>query len=124
MSTPTTHDEHGTPTEAFKRLPIWARREIMSLKRRAAEAEAYAEEALLKVADPETKIFLAQYERPDVPLPANSRVLFKLDDNVTIEVTPDGRDNSITVRGNGFGVGALGVYPEVSNSVRVGVIPG
>lgn len=110
-------------SEAFARLPKWAQAEMTRLRRQWVEAEAYAEETLLKVADPETKIFLAQYERPDVPLPARSRVLFKLGNNATIEVTPSGRDNSITIRGNGFGIGALGIYPEVTNSIRVGVVP-
>jgi hypothetical protein len=124
MPTPTTHDEHGTPTKAFKRLPSWAQKEIMSLKRKAAEAEAYAREALLTVSDPSTRVFLAHFERPDIPLPPDARVLFKLADGVEIEVAVhDVREGSISVRTGGLAAPFLGCFPESSNVVRVGVVP-
>lgn len=110
-------------SEAFARLPKWAQAEMTRLRRQLAETESYAEEIRLEALAPATKVFLAQHERPDVPLPARSRVLFKLDNDVEIEVVPSDHDDSITVRGTGFGVNALVVYPEVTNSVRVGVLP-
>lgn len=111
-------------SEAFARLPKWAQAEMTRLRRQLAEAESYAEEIRLEALDPDTKIFLAQYERPDVPLPADSRVLFKLADDVEIEVAVDDvREGSISVRTGGLAARFLGCFPESSNVVRVGTVP-
>jgi hypothetical protein len=102
--------------EDLTKLPKWAQSKINVLEMRLREEKA--RNAIIDAGESNTLIWM--WDSPDVSLPNNAHIRFRLADSEKAgltEITVNVKDDVLRVS---TGVDAIAVYPGAANTVEIG----